>query len=513
MSEAAKSVAAAEAARLKELSQSDFNRLLMGVLGLGVLILAILGGVIVWLSIQTRSFDFWVEHTHVAEQQIVTFIDTVDRVETARRGYLLGPTPRQLSAYRAARSDVSASLQALTNTTADNPVQVLNVRRLRPLLAWKAKVNDESVNTVEAGRQAEAIHNFSAEQELQPLFGIRKLGAAMLGEEQRLLGIRSVKEQDAIRLLTFMGLAAAVLLTLLSISATLLMRRFAGSLSRTQAELRELNTALEVRVMERTADLTRANEEIQRFAYIVSHDLRSPLVNVMGFTSELEVAMKPLQALVTWLEERDDEGRMPQAVKQSVDTDIPEAISFIRSSTKKMDGLISAILKLSREGRRVLNPERLDMNAVVRSIFESVHHRVESIGGKAIIDEHLPDLITDRLALEQVIGNLIDNAIKYKSPARPLEITVSGKENLGRVAFEVADNGRGVDPKDHERIFELFRRSGAQTAPGEGIGLAHVRALVHRLGGTINCESALGEGAVFHLTLPKVLTLTEGPSA
>jgi signal transduction histidine kinase len=81
------------------------------------------------------------------------------------------------------------------------------------------------------------------------------------------------------------------------------------------------------------------------------------------------------------------------------------------------------------------------------------------------------------------------------------------------VLFEVADNGRGVAEKDHERIFELFRRSGAQTQPGEGIGLAHVRALVYRLGGAITCTSSLDQGAVFRVSLPKVLSLTEDNAA
>ncbi len=513
--EAARAAAVSTAKDVREvtLSQREFNRLIMTILAAGLGVLALLGGVIVWLSFQTRDFEFWVEHTHVAEQHIVDFVASVERVETARRGYLLGPTSSQLEAYHIARNQVAASFYQMASTVQDNPIEVNNVSRLKPMLTWKSKLNDDSVALARSGRQMQAIHDFSAEQEMQPLLGIRRVVAEMLDEEQHLLTVRTQREQDAVRFLTLLGLAAAILLAVLSVSALLLMRRFAGALGRTQDELRDLNAALELRVAERTADLTRANQEIQRFAYIVSHDLRSPLVNVMGFTSELEVAMKPLQALVKWLEERDVEGRMPKEVRQSVDTDIPEAIGFIRSSTKKMDGLIGAILKLSREGRRVLNPERLIMGPLVESLFESVRHRIDSIEGTARVEGRLPDIVSDRLAVEQVIGNLIDNAIKYHSAQRPLEITVSGSEAFGRVHIAVADNGRGVDPKDHERIFELFRRSGAQTQPGEGIGLAHVRALVHRLGGTITCESELDQGAVFRLSLPKVLTLIEEMSA
>ncbi|RZM11781.1 MAG: ATP-binding protein, partial [Sphingomonas sp.] len=115
----------------------------------------------------------------------------------------------------------------------------------------------------------------------------------------------------------------------------------------------------------------------------------------------------------------------------------------------------------------------------------------------------------DRLAIEQILSNLIENATKYLKPGRPGVITVSGHEERGRVLLSVADNGRGIDTRDHARVFDLFRRSGAQDQPGEGIGLAHVRALAYRLGGTIDLTSELGEGATFRLNLPKTLTVQD----
>jgi signal transduction histidine kinase len=295
------------------------------------------------------------------------------------------------------------------------------------------------------------------------------------------------------------------LLTLLSAGSTTLMRRYARDLDQTQGALRTLNAELEARVAERTVELSRANDEIQRFAYIVSHDLRSPLVNVMGFTTELEISLKQVRDLIEQLETQTP-GLTPADVRAAVEVDAPEAIGFIRSSTQKMDGLIRAILKLSREGRRLLTPEPLDMNRLVQSLFDGVRHRLSDQGAEARIEGVLPDLVSDRVAIEQVLGNLIDNAVKYLAPARPGEIVVRGWRDGARTHFEVQDNGRGVSPGDHERIFELFRRSGLQDQPGEGIGLAHVRALTYRLGGTITCKSDLDQGALFHLSLPVVLS-------
>jgi len=111
-------------------------------------------------------------------------------------------------------------------------------------------------------------------------------------------------------------------------------------------------------------------------------------------------------------------------------------------------------------------------------------------------------MVSDRMALEQILSNLMENALKYLMPGRPGQITVRGEARRGRAIIEVIDNGRGIAAKDHERIFDLFRRSGVQDQPGEGIGLAHVRALAYRLGGLIEVVSELGQGATFRVNLP-----------
>jgi signal transduction histidine kinase len=182
--------------------------------------------------------------------------------------------------------------------------------------------------------------------------------------------------------------------------------------------------------------------------------------------------------------------------------DVPEAVGFIRASTAKMDRLINAILKLSREGRRRQVPERLDMTGLVQSIADSLNHQVSEAGGEIVVGD-LPVLESDRLSIEQIFGNLLDNAVKYQQPGRAIRIVVEGETAAdGRLHYRIIDNGRGVSERDHERIFELFRRAGKQDLPGEGLGLAFVRNSVRRLGGTITVESELGQGSTFHLKFP-----------
>jgi signal transduction histidine kinase len=178
-----------------------------------------------------------------------------------------------------------------------------------------------------------------------------------------------------------------------------------------------------------------------------------------------------------------------------------EALGFIKSSIAKMDRLISAILNLTREGRREFEPVRIDSRELIEGIVATVAHQAAEAKASIRI-EPLPDIVSDRLALEQIFSNLIDNALKYLRPGVPGDVTVRGRAKLGFAIFEIADNGRGIDPKDHQRIFDLFRRAGPQDKPGQGIGLAHVRALVRRLGGTLSVQSELNKGSTFTITLP-----------
>jgi signal transduction histidine kinase len=225
----------------------------------------------------------------------------------------------------------------------------------------------------------------------------------------------------------------------------------------------------------------------------------------MGFTSELDASLADLGRCVDEIEAQAS-GPAIDTAKLVIREDLPEAIGFIRTSTQKMDRLINAILRLSREGRRILAPERLNMAAVLTGVADSLRQRADQAGAEIIVEEDMPDIVSDRTAIEQVFSNIVENAVKYSKPGRPGRVVIRGRSSLGRAIYEVEDNGRGIDPKDHERIFELFRRSGVQDVSGEGIGLAHVRALVYRLGGWITCESELDRGAIFRVSLPATLT-------
>jgi signal transduction histidine kinase len=219
----------------------------------------------------------------------------------------------------------------------------------------------------------------------------------------------------------------------------------------------------------------------------------------MGFTGELEVLRKELFGRISLLRARHEVD--PESDERLAE-EFDEAFSFIKNSITRMDRLIKAILKLTREGRRELRLELINMTELARAAADGFSYQTQEAGALISIDS-LPSCVGDRLALEQIFANLLENALKYLRDGIPGQIQVTGRTTASEVIYEVNDNGRGIDPQDRERIFEIFRRSGPQDRPGEGIGLTYVRTLVRRLGGAITVRSDPGRGSTFAVTLPR----------
>lgn len=274
------------------------------------------------------------------------------------------------------------------------------------------------------------------------------------------------------------------------------------ALEATNAELERRQRQLqrsERRLARSNQELQQVNEELKNFTYLISHDLRAPLVNLKGFAAELRLALRALVPAV--------EAGVPaldahagEAARQALAEDVPEALGFIEASTRRMDRLIDAVLQLSRLGRRPLEPVALDMNALVADVLTSFRHRIEERGVAVVVDD-LPEAVADRLSLEQIFSNLLANAINYLDAGRPGRVEISGTRGLYEIIFTVRDNGRGIAADDLDKVFLPFRRLGRPEVEGEGMGLSYVQTLVRRLGGRIWCESEPGAGTTFTFTL------------
>ncbi len=425
---------------------------------------------------------------------------SIQHAETGQRGFLLTLDEAYLAPFNTGTARLQRHFDIMKADAVGLPAYAEAVALLEEKTAAKLAELRETIDLARGGRVADALAIVRSDRSKIVMDEINALSNGLVEGTVRLVQARLSETRSSARSLYAILLGGGFVILAVVGGTAWIAWRYTTQLERAQRELTALNATLEDRVRQRAGALARANDEIQRFAYIVSHDLRSPLVNIMGFTSELETGLATVRSHVG---ELPDDIPAVQEVKYAIESDMPEAIAFIRASTGRMDGLINAILRMSREGRRQLTAQDIDMRALLEAAADSVRHQVAEAGGEIHVETPLPAIRSDKLALEQVFGNLIDNAVKYLDEARPPKIVVRGRPIRTGVEFEVEDNGRGIAPDDHERIFELFRRSGAQDKPGEGIGLSHVRALVRRLGGDITLQSELGKGTTFRVSLPE----------
>jgi signal transduction histidine kinase len=479
----------------------------VALLGAGGLALLAIVGTSLWLANDARESAVAANDAQATRLHAFRLLGLMQDAETGQRGYLLTGDAAYLQPYVSARAAVGGRIEALRQALAAEH-RVGDLGETPQVVAAKLDELQRTIDLQRAGQHAAALHLIDTDEGKALMDRLRMLtDRTIAASDQRVAVANDTLMGDA-RLLTAVTVTGGVLVILFVAMAGWGAAIYTRDLLRAQDEVAAFNRDLERRVADRTADLVRANDEIQRFAYIVSHDLRAPLVNVMGFTSELE---EGLGTVTGYFDAAQPERQAAEAAAvQAARGDMPEAIRFIRSSTGKMDSLINAILKISREGGRVLAPERVDLAALIDRQAQALRHQFEAAGAAFEMTQRPQPIVSDRLALEQVFGNLLDNAVKYLSPDRAGEVTVSVRDLGSRIEVAVTDNGRGIADKDFGRIFELFRRAGAQDRPGEGIGLAHVRALVRRLGGEIDVESLLNKGSCFRVTLPKTMSL---PSA
>ena len=478
-------------------------------LGVGFALLVAIGVATVWLAEQSAADAKRVVAAINVQGKLSDLLLNVRRAESGQRGYLLTGRQAYLSDYRDAAPTVETNLTELRAMMGDHSEGIPVLDQVAALARAKMAELAKTVDLHDSGQIEAALATVQSDEGLKSMNALRVLVERLLrGEERVLLARSDASRSNDARLLT-VTLAGLALIVLIGALSVFLVQRSFRQREAARNELAATNANLERIVAHRTADLTEANEEIQRFAYIVSHDLRSPLVNIMGFTTELEALRNDIFEEIAKLREQagaaaaNADPREPTgAPADPLGADFDEAIAFIKTSITKMDRLINAVLKLSREGRRDFKPDDIDMNALLASIGQTVAHRASEQGATITVAD-LPPVVSDALALEQVFSNLVDNALKYGRQGEPGRIEIKGRATPTQVTYEVRDNGRGIDPQDHQRVFELFRRSGAQDRPGEGIGLAHVRALVRRLGGTMSLTSELGKGSVFTVTLPR----------
>ncbi|MHB1045669.1 MAG: sensor histidine kinase [Thermoanaerobaculia bacterium] len=253
------------------------------------------------------------------------------------------------------------------------------------------------------------------------------------------------------------------------------------ALERSAQEIRDLNASLERRVAARTAELTAKNAELEAFVHSIAHDLRAPLRAIEGFSEILEEDHSaPLG----------DEGR--------------RLLARVRGGARRMDRLLRDLVEYARAGSAGLRHERVDLGELARSSYQDVVPPDAREDGRFVVGE-LPAVRGDAALLRVVFRHLLANAVRYTASRPGGRVEVRGRIEAGQVVCEVVDDGVGFDPAHAGRLFRVFERlHGGEGDDGTGIGLAIVRRIVERHGGSVRAEGRPGQGATFAFSLPEM---------
>jgi signal transduction histidine kinase len=286
---------------------------------------------------------------------------------------------------------------------------------------------------------------------------------------------------------------------------------FSNDLTASRAEAWQqarLATEAQSLMAERTAELElrkgqleAKNHEMSDFLYVVSHDLRAPLINLEGFSRSLEESIKTLDQIMA-ARRANPSGNGTKDPWPELRTEIDESLAFIVRSSEKMDFLVKGLIELSRIDTRPQHPELVDLNRTVETIIDSLRYVINERGITVEI-EPLPIVRGDSVRLNQVFGNLIDNAIKYMKPMGEAKIHIGRRTNGVGDLFFIRDTGMGIRDEDQSKIFRLFTRLNPSISSGEGLGLTAVKKIVERNGGRIWLESEIGGGSTFWFTWPQ----------
>jgi len=433
-----------------------------------LVLLTLVSGVVILAVRGLGSSNRWLTHSYEVITELEGISASLAQAEAARRGYIGSGDLSYLKERDSALTGLDEHLQLAKQLTLDNPVLESRLHELETSISQRARQVDELIALAQAQGLASAQRDSMSEQVRQITANVSARIEQLRREESTLLAARRSADEAWAN-----GLIAALcflLLTVLSMLTWLCLR--VRSETRARARHAEaLNRA--------NLNLESANRELESFSYSVSHDLRSPLRAIDGYSLMLEEDYAP---------------QLDETARRYIQT--------IRSGSQRMAALIDDLLTFSRLSRQALNRQTVDMTMLARrAAAEVLESQPEPKPAVNIPD--LPAIPGDPALLRQVWTNLISNAVKYSAKSATPEVLVRAATEGRHVRYEIQDNGVGFDMKYADKLFGVFQRLHSMDEyPGTGVGLAIVQRIIVRHKGAVTAQGARGKGATFGFTLP-----------
>lgn len=435
----------------------QFKRLVVDAALLPALVLAALAGVLLWQVLYLQDLNDHEKQADAVQARIARVERLLEDGDAGLRGYLVSGDEGQLAALEEAQRQLPPAVEALHQLVAGDPEQHRRVDRLAELEGHYQGFAAHARAERAAGRLGEVAAVVDRAGVI--LDEVRSQIRAMEDEEEARRSSRNLDARQVTqRTVLYGGLLALFLMSVVAVSAVRQMRRAA----------------------ELFGGAVRARDE---FISVASHELKTPLTSL-----QLQVQLLARQAGPPG-EEAGGDGPARR-------------LAMIEQSTRRLTDLVNRLLDVSRlgSGSLELSRERLDLAALVADCVARQRDRIEARGVEVTLAASPVAGEWDRLRLESVVNNLLDNALKY-GEGRPVELRVEAAGDAARLV--VTDHGMGIAPENQERIFERFERAvGARAFEGLGVGLWLVRAIAEAHGGSVSLASRPGEGATFTVTLP-----------
>jgi signal transduction histidine kinase len=423
--------------------------------------------------IRTETFivnSRWVEHTYTVLSQLDRTLSEIKDAETGQRGYLLTRNEKFLSPYYKAENNLPSALEKLQKLTHDNPNQADTVRRFSELAM-------DRMDYLKATIESQKHKPWKDDPEL---FRMLEYGKLSMDEIRNHVNNLSMVEEgllaQRLNLAEESGRSTKILIIVGNFSAILLLIASFWVIRQENKKRILAQEAAETIA----AQLQVTNKELESFSYSVSHDLRSPLRAIDGYSRIFEE---------DYAEQLDDEGKRLLAV--------------VRSSSQKMGRLIDDLLDFARSGRKPLELEQVDMEQLIHEVWEEQTSQWHSAHTPELIKHAILPVTADRALLKQVLTNLVSNAIKYSAKKEHPCVSIDAFHRHHDVVYAIADNGVGFDMQYYNKLFGVFQRlHSAEEFQGTGVGLAIVQRIISRHGGAVWAKSELNEGSTFSFSLP-----------
>lgn len=257
-----------------------------------------------------------------------------------------------------------------------------------------------------------------------------------------------------------------------------------------------LKTALN-RLSDINKELNEKKDELEQIIYVTSHDFRTPLINIKGFSTELQKTVEELLNDLNEIDEKDNFNSKVEYYK----SDIFEYTDTILKNSNKMNIMLNGLSKVLRQNNYVPEFEEVNLNRIINQVIETNEKELRQKGIE-LKYENLPSYFGDKLQFNSLFENLISNAIKYHDGSKKSYIKIYSEEQADKIRYIVEDNGLGIEDKYFDKIFEMFYRISDDSILGDGLGLSLVRKIVNNLKGQVFVESEFGKWTKFIVELP-----------